>query len=216
MKRETPYETGGFAFADEETMERAEKEAEGVRFVKNSTDMKDPQNVLRVYTQMIDQKIFETPVGYTFLYELQEYLTAIPSISNEDIPAIPIIRSAESDQQSRRTKSKEERVPVTKTRTRIVRQKKIVNVDYKARFRTSFTANIILLLIVLGMFAVTATSGNINILNYENAIIEKYESWEIRLNEREQKLKEREAGLNQQDETTYESDEGNGIIPLQQ
>ena len=58
----------------------------------------------------------------------------------------------------------------------------------------------VLLLIVIGMFAVTATSGNINIVNYENALIEKYEHWETQLNEREEKLREREADASQNSE----------------
>lgn len=45
------------------------------------------------------------------------------------------------------------------------------------------------------MFAVTATSGNINIVNYENALIEKYENWETKLKEKEEKLREREQSL---------------------
>ena len=41
------------------------------------------------------------------------------------------------------------------------------------------------------------SSGNINIVNYENALIEKYENWEEQLDEREEKLKERENALQQ-------------------
>ena len=60
----------------------------------------------------------------------------------------------------------------------------------------------ILFFIVVGMFAVTATSGNINIVNYENALIEKYENWEEQLDEREEKLKERENALQQNTQQT--------------
>lgn len=193
MRRRTPYEAGGFAFSDEKMMEKALKEAEGIRYVKQRTDMQNPEMVLQVYCQMINQQLFETPVGYAFLYELQEYLTAIPSIRNEDIPAIPVTYFSEES----REKKKPELVPTkTKTKTKVIRHTKVQNVDYKPKFQTSFTINIILLLIVIGMFAVTATSGNINILNYENALIEKYEGWENELTQREEKLREREAAIN--------------------
>lgn len=75
----TPYEIDGFAFSDESMMEKAAKEAEGIRYVKNGTDMRDPQTVLLVYRQMVEQHVFETPVGYAFLYELQEYLRTSPA-----------------------------------------------------------------------------------------------------------------------------------------
>ena len=64
------------------------------------------------------------------------------------------------------------------------------------------TIGVILFFIVVGMFAVTATSGNINIVNYENALIEKYENWEEQLDEREEKLKERENALQQNTQQT--------------
>ncbi len=51
-----------------------------------------------------------------------------------------------------------------------------------------------------------ATSGNINIINYENALIEKYEIWETQLKEREEKLKEREKAFNQKDVPAGETD----------
>ena len=46
----------------------------------------------------------------------------------------------------------------------------------------------------------TATSGNINIVNYENALVEKYENWESKLEEKEEQLKEREAALVKQEQ----------------
>ena len=78
---------------------------------------------------------------------------------------------------------------------KVVTEKQVKNLNFKMRFRASFAINVILLLIVIGMFAVTATSGNINIINYENELIEKYESWEQKLEEKEEKLKEREAAV---------------------
>ena len=82
----------------------------------------------------------------------------------------------------------------------MVTEKKVQNVNFKTRFRASFFINVILLLIVAGMFAVTATSGNINIVNYENALVEKYENWESKLEEKEEQLKEREAALVKQEQ----------------
>lgn len=189
MIRRTPYEAGGFAFSDEEAMEKAVKEAEGIRYIKKQTNMEDPQMVLQIYCQMVQQQLFETPVGYAFLYELREYLVAMPSIQKEDIPAIPVVSFKEHVAERKKNE------PV-QTKTKIVRKTKVQNVDYKPKFQTSFVINIILLLMIIGMFAVTATSGNINIVNYENALIEKYEGWENELNQREERLQEREKALN--------------------
>lgn len=206
----TLYETGGFAFEDEEMLEKALKEEEGIRYIKNSADMREPQVVYQIYSQMVRQNLFETPIGYVYLKDLQDYLIAEPEISNQEIPAIPVAayrekpseekeRAEENSSEKRLFHSREKnretpRRPV-KTKTKIIRKTKVQNVDYKPWFRASLSVSIILLLIVIGMFAVTATSGNVNIVNYENALIEKYEDWETRLKEKEEKLKEREKAL---------------------
>ncbi len=186
-----PYEAVGFAFPDEKMMEKALKEAEGIRYVKNSADLTDPQVVFRVYRQMVDQRLFETPVGYSFLYELQEYLWTNPSISNDTIPPIPVNAPAAVQPVAPVRPQTEPRVR-TEVKTKIVHKTEVKNVDYKLKFKACLSVCVVLLLIVIGMFAVTATSGNINIVNYENALIEKYEHWEAQLQEREDKLREQE------------------------
>jgi hypothetical protein len=45
------------------------------------------------------------------------------------------------------------------------------------------------------MFVITSTTNNATVLNYETEIINRYEDWEQDLNEREQKVKEREEEL---------------------
>ena len=58
-----------------------------------------------------------------------------------------------------------------------------------------------------GMFGITYYSGSsVTILNYENALIDKYEDWEKDLDEREQKLKEREADLTEHTEDLPETE----------
>ena len=62
------------------------------------------------------------------------------------------------------------------------------------------------------MFAIIYLSGNsITILNYENAIIDKYEAWEEELNEREQELQEKAMELQvQESEENNPDDTQNG------
>ncbi|MCI8488663.1 MAG: hypothetical protein HFJ04_00105 [Lachnospiraceae bacterium] len=191
----TPYETGGFAFPNRKMMEKAQKEAEGIRFVKSSADLNDPRVVYGVYCQLVRQELFETPVGYAFLSELQEYLKADLSINNEDIPAIPVIASQGAP--AKQTGAKERQKSSQASNHKTAHKPEVKNADYKVKFKASLTVCVILILMIAGMFAVTLTSrNNVNILNYENAIIEKYENWESELEEREKQLREREAEPN--------------------
>lgn len=201
--RRNPYEAGGFAFPNGEMRDKAQREIDGIRYVKEHTQMDDPETVLKVYCQLINQKLFETPVGYHFLSTLQEYLMSVPYFVTENIPPIPVAASkggaktAERDSFGSEGTGQKQSVKVVK---KVVTEKKVQNVNFKTRFRASFFINVILLLIVAGMFAVTATSGNINIVNYENALVEKYENWESKLEEKEEQLKEREAALVKQEQ----------------
>lgn len=211
MRRRTPYKAGDFAFSNEKMMEKAVKEEEGIAYMKRHLDMSDPESVLGIYKQMVEQQLFETPVGYVFLYELQEFLKTSTSIEEEYIPAIPVVAPeiAEIGKEKKATERSKDRT-VTKT--------KVQHLNFKTRFQASFYINVLLVIIVIAMFAITATSGNINIVNYENALIEKYEMWETELKDREQKLQEREAELSrqisEQMETVYP--ESSGIIQLEQ
>ena len=58
---------GGFSFENQDEAEQAKKEIEGIKYIKTKTDMNDPEIVLQVYNKMIEQKLFETAVGYSYL-----------------------------------------------------------------------------------------------------------------------------------------------------
>ena len=60
-----------------------------------------------------------------------------------------------------------------------------------------------LVIVIIALFVITGTSKNPNIINYENALIDKYSSWESELNQKEKDLrvkekeiKDRESALN--------------------
>ena len=49
--------------------------------------------------------------------------------------------------------------------------------------------SVVFVMIILGMFTISYYSkDNVNIINYENALIDKYEKWEAELIEREKQL----------------------------
>lgn len=64
--------------------------------------------------------------------------------------------------------------------------------ESKQRLRISLLVSLFLLLVTIGVGAITLTDQNPNILNYENKIIQKYQDWEADLQSREQIIKEKE------------------------
>lgn len=168
----------GFQFETEEAAQKARDELQGIEVVKNKINMRSPENVLEVYNKLIDKRLCKTPVGYSYLHDLQKYLQNTNTISKESIREIPI-------EPIRRRVVKE-----FQNAGEIKRREEIT--EYRDKFRTSLFFNLIFGIAVIIVLYLATTGDSINIINYENKIIDKYESWEQELTEREAAVKEYE------------------------
>lgn len=194
------YEAGGFAFRTKKEAELAQREIEGTKYLRQKLDMENPNAVFSIYQNLIEQDLFETPVGYCFLKELRDYLLMIPAISNEEVLAIPI-RYPQTEEEEKKQKKEQKKEEQRKERQREKekaknkKEQKKEGKNYKGRCQFFMVTSLILLISVVSMMLLAATSDNVNILNYENKLIDKYSSWEQELEEREQAVKEQEQAL---------------------
>lgn len=159
----------GFLFANEAEAAQARKEAEGVKYVKEKAQMDDPEMVLRIYNKMIQQRLFDTAVGYSYLKD-PAGVSAVDSVYPEG-RYFPDSGAASAVEESLR---KAKRAPAPKPKTQTV----VKNADYRRRYRIVRWIAFILAVCVVAMFAITATTNNTTVLNYENQLINKYEAWE--------------------------------------
>lgn len=168
------YKVEGYEFETREQAQLAAEEAGKVHLLRSKMNRKDPDMVLQLYNKLVMREEFVTPVGWNFLHSLQEYLYSIPYMKQEDILPITV-----TDHKSRQTHRMEH--------------------NYRRLFHISTFFAVVFALGIIGMFLITWFSAdNVTILNYENTVINKYESWEQQLEEREKALDEREAVLEQQ------------------
>ena len=194
------YEAGGFVFRTKKEAELAQREIEGTKYLRQNLDMENPNAVFSIYQNLIEQDLFETPVGYCFLKELRDYLLMIPAISNEEVLAIPI-RYPQTEEEEKKQKKEQKKEEQRKERQREKekaknkKEQKKEGKNYKGRCQFFMVTSLILLISVVSMMLLAATSDNVNILNYENKLIDKYSSWEQELEEREQAVKEQEQAL---------------------
>ncbi len=169
------HSIGGFSFNTEEAAQKAQKELEGIAYIKENTKMDNPDVVLKLYQKLIMDNLFETPVGFVFLKELQDYLKTIPYIKSEDVYPISVETIKTTSKKSNKQSEKQ------KTNTQ----------NYKKPFGVALFFAIVFAIIIGLMFAINIVSqNNTNILNYENEIIDKYEAWEQELEQREQEIKD--------------------------
>ena len=193
------YEAGGFVFRTKKEAELAQREIEGTKYLRQKLDMENPNAVFSIYQNLIEQDLFETPVGYCFLKELRDYLLMIPAISNEEVLAIPI-RYPQTEEEEKKQKKEQKKEEQRKERQREKekaknkKEQKKEGKNYKGRCQFFMVTSLILLISVVSMMLLAATSDNVN-LNYENKLIDKYSSWEQELEEREQAVKEQEQAL---------------------
>ena len=185
---------GGYLFSDRKMASQARKEADGIGYVRTRTDLSKPERVLNVYNKLIEQNMFQTPVGYQYLKELQDYLKAQPGIHEEDVRAIPVVSKAVSSNDAEK---------VTRVWKRRLEQA-------RKSLTISRVANVIFVLAIIAMFVINIVSNNsTSILNYENEIQDKYSDWEQQLQEREAIVRERELQLELEapEDGLYESEE---------
>lgn len=185
-----PIVVDGFVFYTPESADLARKELEGIRYLKEKADMTKPDTVLQIYNRAVSQALFVTPVGICFLRELREYLETIPYVKGTDILPIPYIES-EKELPKRQAKQ----LVKEKSRERLKNQG-MTRARENAKLRLSLYFNVILAVIIIAMFVITAISkDNVTILNYESKLINRYEAWESELEDKESELEEREEAL---------------------
>lgn len=166
------YEVEGFSFSSESEAEQAKKEIDGINYVKARLDRNQPQQMLKLYNKMVDEKLFVTAVGLNYLADLRKTLLTIPFLNKEEIQPVPVVHAQEEPAAG----------------------KKALNVEngknLQKKLRTSVTINVILAVCVILMFVISATSNHPTILNYEKELVNRYSAWEKTLTERESAIRE--------------------------
>ena len=131
----------------------------------------------------MEQKSFQTQVGYAYLRELQEYLRAMPQVANEDIAPIAVHADLKVLDASGTTES--------------LRRE---NKKAKQSLRRSVFLNIALFVVIGVIFGIALTSNSPTVLNYEKELVNRYAAWEQQLKERENAILEKERALNGDDD----------------
>ena len=179
MKNEERLIVDGYLYGNEDDVKLAKEEKKTVEYLETKINYDDVQTTLRIYNKAIKDKIFKTPAGFEFLKKMRNEMIK-RGMPEENIGGIPLYKvfSKEDDDK-----------PVR------VFQVKENNDGTKEMLRFSLWANIALVIIIIGMFIITITGENVNILNYRHKIENEYAAWQLELEEREAVIREKEAQL---------------------
>lgn len=175
----------GYCFGTAEDAETARQEVKKIEYLEQHMDYGKPENMLLVYEKAIEGRVFQTPIGWEYLKNLQRKLYEHDELKEKISPITiyTVFAHRVGD---------EIKVPDS----RVTPRKKS---PLKRYFAISVLVNLLLTAAVIAMFIIALTSDNPNIINYENKLVNKYASWEQELMEREGAVREKERELNIQE-----------------
>lgn len=176
------FTINGFLFGAKEDIEIAQQELSAIQYIDKKIENRSGETILSVYQAALEKRIFKTPIGYSYLHDLQKRMLQM-GINREEIQPVPLYQVYNNDY-------KEEIKPV-----RIV--KRIKKKDKtKSNLRISVLINVILVILVIVLFFISMTGNAPTVLNYRNVIENEYSSWEQELTNRENAIKEKEKEFN--------------------
>lgn len=187
------YMIGAYQFELREDYEAAMQEKKGVEYLNSQTDYKDVGKVYTMYCELVQRKIFYTPVGLDYLRKLRTSIVNSGQYERNQIPSLYVPSGKKRDS------ARVERYISTKYKDKVSELDNKFN-RIKNRYRTSLILNIIMVIMIIAMFAIVSTSTNPNILNYERVLQDKYASWSEDLKDKEEELRAWERELEKQQE----------------
>jgi hypothetical protein len=174
---------GGFQFGSPDDAATAREEEKKIQYIVGRLNYDEPEGVLAIYNKIINNRLFVTPIGNRFLFEIQEYLKCQDEIKKEDIVPIPLYTLL--------SPSMKINDPLPSVRIKKKKEK-----TYLQQYNRARGLIILLIIMIAGMFYISMTANNPNVLNYKWKLENQYASWEEELTQREQIVREKEKELN--------------------
>ena len=171
----------GFTFDSARETEKAKKEYESIKKLKNKINIEDIEETKKLYNKLVQKRYLETPVGLSFLHEMREYL--LQHVPEEELNPIFV--------PDYKVKTPEKSSIISSKFVRLEEENKKLH-SLKNKMAIAITA---LVIIVVGMIFIVMTNENLGYFNAEEKVLDKYAAWQERLQNWEEELIEREDAL---------------------
>lgn len=169
----------GYIFRSKREFDKAKKEYETIKELKQKIDMNNQENVASLYNRLVSKRYFQTPIGLSFLHELRVFLKE--GNDNVSVAYVPVISSGG-----------------VKSRSEQNRQYMELQKQYDKQSMTKnrlILAIVSMIIVIVGMIFIMATNENVGYFNAEEKVLNKYSAWEERLQKWEEELTIREDKL---------------------
>ncbi len=181
----------GFMFLSVEDADKARLDAKKIKILGQKVKSTKVSDLQEVYEKAISNKIFSTPIGWTYLALLRDNLIEA-GVPEDELTPIPV------DYKITNVALSDEYHP--KIRVEVPKKKKR---NPKVTMILLGAMNVILVILVAAMFYVALNAETDNIINYKKNVTNRYAEWEQSLTEREKAVRQKEKELNIDDTTDY-------------
>ena len=172
---------GDYMFSTLEEANVAKLEMDKIEKLTEKLGDADDEMLYKVYNRSIEKNTFRTPVGLEFMKVLKKRLEKSRKVKDDILP-IPV---SVNNLEIKEANDKQDDIKKVRDDAR----------KFSTFFKWSLFVNAILVIVIIALFVITSTADNPNIINYENALIDKYSSWETELNEKDKELRAKEREL---------------------
>lgn len=188
------YVVEHYCFEDKAAYERAQKEAQLIGTMRKKYKLSSGKVALKVYQKAVEEKIFMTAVGYSFLKELRIIALRTNAASEEDLSDIPI---QAGDGQGQNHSGGTEAASYSPKRLReLSRYERLYEGQRLLNKKLKFV--ILALVVLVAAIIVIDFKSEYSVFTYftdykakmEEELIHKYEGWEKELREREDALEQ--------------------------
>ena len=185
---EEKWKVAGYVFADKQDYEKAKKEADSISYIKERTNLKDKQQLLKIYNKAVDSKMFHTVLGYEFMHQLQVMIAKSGVVEEDYIKSIPIYKQ----------ESGQELPEDAQEAAKLANQyRRLYEVAKEEKKRLKIVVGFLILAVCLMMVLAYTNYRTYD----ESAVLDKYAGWEAELEQREAAInaKEKELGIKTND-----------------
>jgi flagellar motor component MotA len=194
---QTKFLVEGYCFESQKEAEKAAKELEQVKAINEKLDEDNLQMVKALYLKALNQQVFETQIGFSYLRNLQMHLIEEGAMKPEENP-LPVAYSKMVMQEEGARIQEEYQELLQEEQSKMEKElKKEKELTQKAgdKCKNFMILSGVLAVMVIGMFLITLTGKNENILNYKRVITNQYAEWEQDLTQREAVVRQKEIEL---------------------
>lgn len=184
-KQETELVVNGYSFETQEEYDKALEEKKSIERLMKKVNLDKGELLVALYSGLITQNKLSTVIGLEYLCRLRDLIINKKYAKAADLPPIQTGSFKVERAVGYKLADTKQRLQDEKTQTQ----------RYKDRARTLFIFNIALFIVIAVMMYIATTGNNVNILNYERKLVDKYASWDAQLTEREQQVREAERRL---------------------